>query len=67
MKQIILNIKALAGAIKTNGAEIALYLFIAIGLPVVAWLYVNTKLAATVFILVHIPMLYLSLRYGKRD
>ena len=47
-----MNIKKLITNVKKNLTEYWTALFVAVGIPVVAWLYVDWKLALSVFIVI---------------
>lgn len=53
---------ALAGTIRTNVIEIILALLLLVGLPVVAYLYVDLRLALTVFIVFSIALCLLAIK-----
>jgi len=62
---ILRLIKAQAGKLKDNITELYTLLLIVVGLPAVAYIYIDWKLALTVFILVQIALGFFSLRFGK--
>jgi len=64
MKDVTTNIKALAGIIRKSADEIALYLAISIGLPFIAYMYIDLRAALTVFIITQIALLALKVRLG---
>lgn len=63
--RIYTHLKALAGKIRTNFIEWNTLLAIVVGLPAIAYLYVDVKLAAAVFIMVQIALGVVALRKSE--
>lgn len=65
MKRVFNYIKAQAGKVKQNSTEVLLYACISLGLPAIAYLYIDWKAAFSVAVLAQIVMLILKLREGN--
>lgn len=59
---IFTSLKAQAGKLRSNFTEVYTYLLIALGLPLVAFVYVDWKAALAVFVVSQIVIGFLALR-----
>lgn len=62
---MIERLKALAGTLRKNMIEVAVYCLISFGLPWIVYAYIDLKAAVSVFIVLQIVLGVLSLREGK--